>query len=85
MIVQAFSIYDRKAGFYAVPYFFPTIGQGTRAFRATAADESTILHKYPEDFELYRIATYDDSTGKFESLEHPEFICNGVLAKETET
>lgn len=78
MHLSAFSIFDRKGQSFAVPFFFPSIPQGIRAFKATAQDTNTLMNKFPEDFELYHLGTYDDTTGHLDNLDKPVYLCNAL-------
>lgn len=63
MLLKAFSIYDVKAENYNPPFFVHTVGIAIRHFQELANDEQTMICKYPEDYTLYDIGTFDDSCG----------------------
>ena len=65
---QVFAVYDSKAEFFADPMFFRTIGEALRSWETAAADQSMDLHKYPGDFSLFHIGTYDINTSVLELL-----------------
>lgn len=66
MIHYVFSLYDNKAQFFSPPWFFPHPGQAIRTVIDIGGDRSTLPGKYPEDFILFRIGTFNDSTGVYE-------------------
>ncbi|QCQ84897.1 nonstructural protein [Blackfly microvirus SF02] len=66
MIVQAYSVYDRKALAYGAPFFCPADGVAVRSFREAVADASHPFGKYPDDFVLYCVGTFSDANGTLE-------------------
>lgn len=74
MVQKVFAVYDEKAQAYLPPFYFPQVGQALRAFMAGCNDVSSNLAKYPSDYRLYCLGSFDDSTGHFMSLSVPEFI-----------
>lgn len=83
MIRQIVSIYDRAADAFGPPAFVPALGQAIRNFQdeinRAAPDNS--MHNHPDDFDLFHLGTYDDSTGKFHNLEEPKQIAIGKQLK----
>lgn len=65
MIHCVFSIYDVKAEAFLTPLFFRTKGEAVRAFSAAANDAEHQFGKYAEDYVLFQLATFDDSSAKF--------------------
>lgn len=65
MIYLLCSIRDRVADTFNPPYAVPAIGLAVRTFtdEINRADEKNLLYMHPDDFELYQLGTYDDSTG----------------------
>ena len=63
MILKAFSIYDVKSEAYSPPFFQNTVGLAVRMFTEAANDPETRIAKYPTDFTLMEIGTFDDSSG----------------------
>jgi len=63
MILKIFAIYDAKAEAYSAPIFLHTTGLAIRSFIDAASDQSTNFCKYPADYTLFEIGTFDDSTG----------------------
>jgi len=49
-------------------------GEAMRSFQdeVNRTDGKSAVAQHPEDYELYKIGTYDDQTGKLHALEHPE-------------
>lgn len=74
MKIQIFSIYDEKAKAYVNTFFQPHVGQALRAFVNTTKDPKTQIHNNPEDFSLYHIGEFDDSSANIKSFNEPRFL-----------
>lgn len=72
MIVKVLAVFDNKIGTFAQPFFSQTLSSGKRSFADAAADPSTLLNKHPEDFTLFLLGDFDDSTGFLDPLSAPE-------------
>lgn len=62
-MLNLYSILDLKAKAYSPPFTERTSGLAIRGFTALANDQNTTICKYPTDFQLYHIGTYDEETG----------------------
>lgn len=62
MIYQIFVIHDDKAHAHMVPYFIQHQDLAIRAFATATKQKGTPIGDNPEDFRLYHIGEYDDST-----------------------
>lgn len=69
--MQIFSIYDKKAQAYMSPFYYHQKGQALRAFEDAVNDPQTPFTKHPEDFQLFHIGEWNDSTGKITPLSNP--------------
>jgi len=81
MQLKVFTIRDSKAEVFNPPFCKHTHGEAERDFTSVANDEKSMVSKYPEDYDLYHIGTYDDQTGKIESLPTPEHMLKAVQVK----
>lgn len=70
MEIMAFSLYDSKAGVFQTPMFYITKATAIRAFGDLANDRQTTVFRHPEDFSLFYIGVFDDSTGVYKSVPH---------------
>lgn len=77
MIKFAYCIVDRKAGLYNNPVFYLRDGQAVRDFQTLCSDKQTMIGRYPEDFALYCVGSFNDELGKFESFDLPRLISQG--------
>lgn len=81
-IKNMYAIYDEKAELYNTPFPLATDGLAKRSFEDACRDTRTDLYKYPGDFTLYCIATWDDDIGQFENIIPARFIAKNVRAVE---
>lgn len=82
MKIKVFSVYDKKANGYQNPFFQQTVGLAERVFRTAANDSKTQICMYPEDYELYYIADYDDEKGEYINLDSKVRVCGAKDVKE---
>lgn len=71
MKLKVFSVFDSKVGAYMTPFFMRSTGEAIRAMLTTARDSSTQFSKYPSDYTLFEIGSYDDQSAKFDMPESP--------------
>lgn len=69
MINSFFSVYDSKAAVFCTPFFSENNHTALRAFRYAANDQTTEIGKYPSDYTLYKIGTFDNLTGEILPVE----------------
>lgn len=71
MKVKVFAIRDSKVEAFNQPFFSATKGSAIRAVTTALSDSSSNYCKFAEDFSLFELGTFDDSTGMFELLSSP--------------
>lgn len=69
MKLNAYTIFDVASGTYMRPFFAPADGQAVRGFKDIATDRTHEVGKHPEDYTLYRVGAFNDTTGKLEGEE----------------
>ena len=77
------SIKDRAADAYGRPFYVPAVGVAIRSFQDEvnrAADDSQI-YQHPDDFDLFDLGVFDDSTGLFDLHSTPVLLMLGKQAK----
>lgn len=80
MTRKVYSIFDSKADVFHSPFFNSTHGEAERNFKTAVNDPKTSFNKYPDDFDLYYLGEYNDTTGQFENLKKtPEHIQKAIL------
>lgn len=60
---------DRAADVFGAPNFVLSIGAAIRSFGDEInreGDANNMFNKHPEDFDLFKLGTYDDQTAQFE-------------------
>lgn len=68
MKLLAFSILDVRVGAYSQPFFTATEAAAVRALLCNSSDPTSAISSFPEDYVLYRVGTFDDSTATFETF-----------------
>lgn len=78
-MMRFFAIYDVKSENYRFPFFQQTTGLAMRTFSEGVNDPRSELHKYPDDFKLYQLGTWDETTGEMTPCEHMCAYARDVL------
>lgn len=63
MTYQIFSIRDSKTNIYYPPQFRTNEGEAQRDFHALINDPQSIPGKYPADYSMWHLGTYDSDSG----------------------
>lgn len=86
MILQVFSIRDRASDSYGAPFYMASPGAAMRAFSDLInSDSKDLASKHPDDFDLYALGSFDDTTAVFSLLEHPRQVCLGRDLKRVQS
>lgn len=80
MELKVFAILDVKAGAYLQPMYFRRTEEALRSFSAAACNPDLDFYKYAEDYVLFEIGSYDDSTGLHKPLVSPISVLSASLA-----
>lgn len=83
MLLKVYSVRDAKSEVYNQPFYKKTHGEAERDFRSLVNDDKSTLNKYPDDFDLYYVADYDDNLGTFKPLDTPQHIIKAAHCKQT--
>lgn len=78
MTNNIYAIYDDKAESYNSPFPLATDGLAVRSFTEATNDQRTDLYKYPGDFKLYLIATWDNTTGAYTNVTPPKYLATNL-------
>lgn len=68
MKMYVYSVLDAKAASYSYPFVAQNNALAIRMFEQTALDQNSMIYKYPEDYTLVVIGTFDDNTGEVEPV-----------------
>ena len=84
MIQVIISVKDTAAQAFGRPVFVPTTAVGVRSFRdeVNRKDSSDDMARHPDDFELYELGTFDDSTGIIEIVS-PRLVARAKDLKDS--
>ncbi len=77
MILLAFSVYDAAAEAYMAPTFMQTKGQAIRSFADAVNKEDHAFARHADDYTLFHVGMFDESTGKFAPME-PDSLGNAL-------
>ncbi len=77
-----FSLHDEKANAYTQPFFLNQVGEALRALDQIVNSPDTNVNKYPEDFKLYQLGTFNDWDGTLTSLPTPQLVGNATDFKK---
>ncbi len=85
MNLNAYSIYDDAAKAFATPFFAINDGIAVRMFQSNInSKEENNLSKYPDQFTLFKIGTFNDENGELVQLLPAVSLGNGVTYSEKE-
>lgn len=71
MILNIFSVFDSKAEAFMSPFFMNSKGSAIRAFTEISHDKTHAFGKNPEDFTLFHLGSWNDSSASFDLLATP--------------
>jgi len=77
-----FTIRDSKADSYGIPFYSPTPGTAERQLKDLTNDPQSMVCKYPEDYDLYKIGSYNQLTGNITKLDTPQHVCKAISLKK---
>ena len=69
-----YSLFDIKSGAYAQPFYAPNRAVALRHLEAGREDENSLLSKFPGDFQLFELGTFNDEAGNIEVSTVPTLI-----------
>lgn len=78
MIINAYSVYDRKALQYHAPFFAVADGAAVRSFMDLANDSNTTVGRHPGDYVLYRVGSFDDASGIVLPTDNPQHVTDAL-------
>lgn len=78
---KLFAVRDAKSGSWGPISIQEHSANAIRSFEQAVMDTGTQLHKWPEDFAMFEIGTYDDQKGLVTALDQPHLIANAMDVK----
>ena len=67
-MMKCFTVYDSKAEAFLQPFFMQSKGAAIRGFTELVNDKNHSFGKYPGDYTLFELGSFDEQTGKFVPL-----------------
>ena len=74
MLSRVYSIYDVKTKVYLPPVYCQNDDDAMR-FMTMRLEGFPLMAKFPQDYRLYYIGTFNDANGVLERSDKPEFVC----------
>jgi len=74
MITKVFTVYDVKVEAYLQPFYCQSKGEAVRSFTEAANDSASNIGKYPADFTLFEIGSFDTSDCSFSLHSSPQSV-----------
>lgn len=85
MILKMYCIYDRKTEIHHPPNMAHNTGHALRVFTEIFATPNQVFGKYPEDFQIFEVGSFDDQSGMLTALKTPHLICSGTELMTSKT
>lgn len=82
MLLKIYSIRDAKAEIFNLPFFKNTHGEAERDFTNLVNNPESMVGKYPDDYDLYHLGSYDDQTGILKTLDTPQHVVKAVMCQK---
>lgn len=81
--MNIYSVKDTRTGEFAQPFFTKHDTQAVRIFAEAVKtdDANNMLFKYPRDFTLHKVGTWNNETGELSGYTEPQPIITGDSAK----
>ena len=80
MIHKMFSVFDSGAAAYLPPFILPRDEMAVRTFADCCKAPDHQFGKFPQDYTLFRLGTFDDETAEFvREPNGPHPLGNGVI------
>lgn len=75
-------VLDTVSGIFGNPFFTINKNTGIREFQHAARDPNSAMFRSPDDYQLFYIGEYDDTTCGFDLLQAPERIARANPVSE---
>ena len=82
MKMELYSVKDTKLGSFAQAFNAPNEAIAKRMVQSTVNAKGNQINEYPEDFQLFKLGSYDDQTGELTS--DVKFILNVIDLKKND-
>ena len=72
---QVYAVFDIKSNLFSSPHHLQSNGVAIRSFSQACEDQQTEFNKFPEDYSLYHLGSFDIESGLLDP-ETPKQIAN---------
>lgn len=72
------SVYDQKARFFSAPFTSSTEETAVRDFARAVSDSRSMADKFPQDYELHLLGTFNELTGEIVPASIPKLLAKGA-------
>lgn len=76
-----YTVYDKASETHIAPFAMNTDRDAIEGFRLVTNEKDTPYNKFPADYTLIKIGSFDDRTGNLKLLDHNELACAADLIK----
>jgi hypothetical protein len=83
MELKIYAIRDVRTEAFLKPMFLQNAAVLERALLDARNDENSTLSMHPQDYQVFKLGTYDDNSGEIWA-EEPTFMFNVIEVKEKE-
>lgn len=84
MILQIFSVFDKKTMAFNEPFFVHNRELAMRAYSVASLDPASFISKNPADYGLYHLGSFDDETARFTMFPQPEMLVSNLVKPSQE-
>lgn len=79
MKLEVLSVHDRAINAFGRPFCVPAVGAAVRGFTDECKNPDSEIGKHPDDYSLYHLGSFDDSSGAFVLFPQPKFVLKGNM------
>ena len=72
--LQIFAVMDTKAGAFMNPFYVRSLGEAIRSFSDESNKPESMFNKHSEDFNLFQLGEFDQTTGEIKIEPAPKSI-----------
>jgi len=70
--MNIFAVKDMKAGIYLQPQAQKSVADAMRSWEVVANEGESMITKFPNDFRLHHLASFDEETGEITAFNQPQ-------------
>lgn len=80
-MLKVFTVFDSKSEAFLTPFFLRSTGEAIRVFGDAVADPKHQFGAHPEDYTLFELGEWEESTGELKILPTPQSVILAVALK----